>query len=108
MVGCDKLIAAQRTAMDEITSRGLIAENECTRVFTGPVDLLVPGPGRAKPLGPREAFLLAFDRLSTLAEVAPERSFAAVAVDSHGRVVDALFLADRMSLVIGRHTQCRL
>jgi hypothetical protein len=94
--------------MDEITSRGFIAENECTRVVMGPLELLSRDPGQTKPLGPREAFLVAHDRLSTLADVAPEDAFVIAAVDAYGRVHDALFVADRTALVIGRHTQCRL
>jgi hypothetical protein len=94
--------------MDDITSRGVIAENECTRVLRGPSDLLLRDPGQSKSLGPREAFLIAYDRIVTLAEAAPEDAFVIAAVDAHGRVHDALFIADRTALVIGRHTQCRL
>ena len=58
--------------MDEITSRGHFAENECTRVLAGPSELLRRAPSKATPLGPRESFLIAHDRLATPAHAVEE------------------------------------
>jgi hypothetical protein len=59
-------------------------------------------------LFPREAFLIAYERLALLAEVAREPSIAVVAVAPEARVVDAQLLGDRRALIIGRHSQCAL
>jgi hypothetical protein len=59
-------------------------------------------------LFPREAFLIAYERLALLAEVAREPSLAVVAVAPEARVVDGQLLGDRRALIIGRHSQCTL
>jgi hypothetical protein len=60
------------------------------------------------PLGPREAFLVAYERLSLLGSAALRPAMIVVAVSGQGRVLDGRILSDRRSLVIGRHTQCAL
>ncbi len=84
---------------EEHTHSGIVFENEATTM------------GLAEPSGaaePRPAFLVAFDRLSGLAEAARGPALAVVAVDSRARVVDASLVPDRGALIIGRHTYCGL
>jgi hypothetical protein len=66
------------------------------------------GTGLALPLGPREAFLAAHEKLAALAGAQRVPSFAIVAVNARAQVVDSLLLEDRQALVIGRHSQCGL
>lgn len=72
------------------------------------LDLSSAAAAAARRLGPRESFLIAHERLALLAAVAKQPSFAVAAVGPDARVVEALLIADRRSLVIGRHTQCGL
>src|SRR5262245_45340825 len=64
----------------------------------------VEGPA----LNPRDAFLVAHERLSVLTRVARGPSFAVVAVDPNAQVVASLLIADRRAIIAGRHTQCGL
>lgn len=66
------------------------------------------GPRVVAPLGPREAFLVAYDRLALLAGIAAGPAVIVAAVDSNARVTASLLLQDRQALIIGRHTQCGL
>lgn len=71
----------------------------------------VPGEMRGEPrsaLGPRESFLIAYDRLAELASAARRPAFAIAAVDGRSRVVAAELLETGSSLAIGRHTRCRV
>ncbi len=71
----------------------------------------VPGELRSEPrtaLGPRESFLIAYDRLAELASAARRPAFAIAAVDGRSRVVSAELLEAGSSLAIGRHTRCRV
>lgn len=87
---------------DERTFTGRLHENQ------GTLCALVTGPVPPAPLPPRAAFLAAHDRMRHLAEAAGEPSVVVAAVDPRGRVVDACFVPDRASLVVGRHTECGL
>ena len=60
------------------------------------------------PLGPREAFLLASERLALLGSVAHGPAMAVVAVSNQGGILDGRIIQDRRSLVIGRHSECTL
>ncbi len=81
---------------------GPMQDNERTLVFAAPVDVDLP------PQGPRQSFLIAYDRLSELASSARRPSFAVCAVDDRSRLVSALLLEVNSALTIGRHTKCRL
>lgn len=83
----------------------LINANECTRVIRA-----CDREDRhfEAPLGPREAFLVAHDRLALLAQIASGPAFVVAAVASNGRLLESLVLPDRRSLIVGRHTQCGL
>jgi hypothetical protein len=60
------------------------------------------------PLGPREAFVVAHEKLSMLASIAPEGAFVIAAVGPDARVVDAFQILDRSALIVGRHSRCGL
>jgi hypothetical protein len=60
------------------------------------------------PLGPREAFLIAYERLTLLAHVVRRPAMIVAVVGSEGGLLDARRIEDRRSLIIGRHTQCAL
>ncbi|MEO5727075.1 MAG: hypothetical protein ABI134_20220, partial [Byssovorax sp.] len=92
--------------LDELTStRGPDELNERTRV----VSVGSPESARLRaPFGPHEAFLLAYERLSLLAQVAGGPAFVIAAVDANARVTASLLLHDRHALILGRHTQCGL
>lgn len=62
----------------------------------------------APPLGPREAFLIAYERLALLGSVTRGPAMLVAAVGEKGRVLDGRIIANRRSLVIGRHGQCGL
>jgi FHA domain len=64
------------------------------------------GAPNERPLGPREAFLLAYERLSILGSVARGPAMVVVAVGGRGAVLDGRTIEDQRSLVVGRHTQC--
>jgi hypothetical protein len=71
----------------------------------------VPGEHRGEPkitAGPRESFLIAYDRLAELASAARRPAFAVAAVDGRLRVVASELLETGASFAIGRHTKCRL
>jgi hypothetical protein len=87
--------------MDPHTHRPPAHENErtCCLDFTG------AAAQRARRLGPRPAFLVAYERLALLAGVASGPSIAVAAVDSEARVVESLVLGDRRALIVGRHTR---
>jgi hypothetical protein len=71
----------------------------------------VPGDLRSEPrtpVGPRESFLIAYDRLAELTSAARRPAFAIAAVDGRSRVVAAELLETGSSLAIGRHTKCRV
>lgn len=92
--------------LDEPTGRGGRRDiNGCTRIV-GP--RAPEGPRREAPLGPREAFLVAYERLTLLAQIASGPAFAVAAVDTSARVTSSLLLLDRRALIVGRHTQCGL
>ncbi len=94
---------------DEATGlKGLHAVNERTRVVAEPSPGEPRGPRREAPLGPREAFLVAHEKLSLLAQVARGPAFAVVAVDADASVAGALLIHDRRALILGRHEQCGL
>jgi hypothetical protein len=94
---------------DEATDlRGLAAVNERTRAVAAPSPGEPHGAAREAPLGPREAFLIAHEKLSLLAQVARAPAFAVVAVDADARVTGALLIHDRRALILGRHEQCGL
>ena len=67
-------------------------------------------PAMADPplpaLGPRPAFLVAYERLRLIATAAPESAVVVAAVDPRAQVIAALAVEDRGALVIGRHTEC--
>lgn len=92
--------------LDESTGRGRLLDiNACTRV----VNARAPDSARRQaPLGPREAFLVAYDRLALLAPIASGPAFVVAAVDPSARVTASLLLHDRRALILGRHTQCGL
>ena len=90
---------------ESMGTAGLLNANECTRMI-GAGD---PGDRRREaPLGPREAFLLAHDRLALLAQIASGPAFVVAAIASNGSLLGSLVLPDRRSLILGRHTQCGL
>jgi len=60
------------------------------------------------PLGAREAFIVAHDRLKGLARIARCPAVLVAAVDERARVVGAVIVESGDSLVIGRHTRCGL
>lgn len=92
--------------LDESRGTGrLLDANERTRVISAG-DL--ESRRREAPLGPREAFLVAHDRLALLAQSASGPAFLVAAIASNGRVTGSLVLPDRRSLILGRHTQCGL
>ncbi len=79
-------------------------QNEKTSVAL--VDgLELPPPS---PLGAREAFIVAHDRLKGLARIARCPAVLVAAVDERARVVGAVIVESGDSLVIGRHTRCGL
>jgi hypothetical protein len=92
--------------LDESTGTARLHNaNECTRVICqGDRE----APHREAPLGPREAFLVAHERLALLAQIASGPAFVVAAITSNGRVTESLLLPDRRSLILGRHTQCGL
>jgi hypothetical protein len=90
--------------METTTSRTRASRNERTCCL----DMRGADAQRARRLGPRQAFRVAYERLSLLAGVAPEPSIAVVAVGADARVFEALLLGDHRALLIGRHTQCGL
>ncbi len=92
--------------LDGSTRQGrLLDANACTRV----VGVRAPGgPLREAALGPREAFLVAHERLALLANLAAGPAFVVAAVDPSARVTASLLLHDHRSLILGRHTQCGL
>ena len=63
---------------------------------------------RDPPLGPRESFLIAHDRIQTLAEIARRPSVVAAAVTPSGRLLDAALIEDGRALTLGRHSRCGL
>ncbi len=79
-------------------------QNEKTSVglVTG---LELPPP---RPLGAREAFIVAHDRLKGLARIARGPAVLVAAVDERARVVGAVIVESGDSLIIGRHTRCGL
>jgi len=90
---------------DENTrTSGLPEANENTRLMGIPAS----GSSASPPLGARASFLVAYDRLTTLLDVARRPSVAVIAVDSKARVVESLLLPDREAVIVGRHTQCVL
>lgn len=88
---------------EEISSQKGIS-NESTR-FGHPREAAL---WREPPLGPREAFLLAHDRILSLAEIARRPGIVAVAVTPEGRVADAAIVEDGRALIVGRHSRCGL
>ncbi|EYF08351.1 FHA domain-containing protein [Chondromyces apiculatus] len=60
------------------------------------------------PLAPRNAFLVAHDRLQVLAQIARGPAVVAVAVAPDGRVVDSALVEDGRALLMGRHSRCGL
>lgn len=88
---------------EEITSQKGI-QNDSTRVG----HLREAALWREPPLGPREAFLLAHDRIRGLAEIARRPGIVAVAVTPEGRVADAALVKDGRALIVGRHSRCGL
>jgi len=78
-------------------------DDDRTRVH--PVnDLIV----RAEPLPAREAFTVAYERLSGLARQVCGPAVLVAAVDPVGRVVHAVSIPAGRSLTIGRHPRCGL
>jgi hypothetical protein len=75
--------------MRESTSSGLRSAN------VGPIICGFSRPPRV-PLEPREAFVVAFDRLRDLAGVSPDGAFVIAAVGPTGRVLELLLIADRI------------
>lgn len=76
--------------------------NECTRINAG-------GPPMVQEaFGPRESFLVAYDRMATLGKVARRPSMVVAAVGPYGQVLEVLLVEDRRALVVGRHTHCAL
>ena len=69
------------------------------------MDLELPPPC---PLGAREAFIVAHDRLKELARIARCPAVLVAAVDERARVVGTVIVESGDSLVIGRHTRCGL
>ncbi|MCU0690639.1 MAG: FHA domain-containing protein [Polyangiaceae bacterium] len=59
-------------------------------------------------LGPREAFLVAHEKLSMLARIAPQGAFVIAVLGPDARVLDAFQILDRTALIIGRHSRCGL
>jgi hypothetical protein len=89
----------EKTSATELPDR-----DERTRVVQ-------PEPGgsqREAPLGPREAFLVAYERLALLAQIGVGPAFVVAAVDPSARVTASLRLQDRRALIVGRHSQCGL
>jgi FHA domain-containing protein len=92
--------------LDESTGTArLLDSNERTRVVS------VRDPQNCRrdaPLGPREAFLVAHERLALLARIASGPSFVVAAVAANARITASLVVADRRALILGRHSQCGL
>ncbi|AKT39110.1 FHA domain-containing protein [Chondromyces crocatus] len=61
-----------------------------------------------KPLGPREAFLSAYERMRGLAALTRRPAVVAIAVAPDGRVLEATLVEDGHALVVGRHPRCGL
>src|SRR5262245_54273316 len=99
------MLRLRPTMHDEDTRTG-----EARELNAGTLGLTVPFSARAHgpPLGPRDAFLIAHERLSVLTRVARGPSFAVVAVDTNAQVVASMLVGDRRALIAGRHTHCGL
>ena len=92
--------------LDESTRRGrLLDANACTRVVSARAR---DDARRGAALGPRDAFLVAHERLTLLAQIASGPAFVIAAVDPSARVTASLVLHDRRALILGRHTRCGL
>ncbi len=81
----------------------LRGRDEKTRVHL-PENLLV----RVQPLGAREAFTVAYERLSELSRAARGPAVLVAAVDELAHVVQAVIIEAGHSLTIGRHSHCGL
>lgn len=69
----------------------------------------VEGPERTSPApGPREAFLVAYDRLADLARAARRPAFVIGVVGEDMRLIAAELGEAGNAMVIGRHTKCRI
>ena len=90
--------------MSEDTNTGSPSwpNNECTLISQGS-----PLAAQAA-FGPRQSFIVAYDRIATLGKVARRPSVVVAAVGPHGQVLEALLVEDRRALVVGRHTRCGL
>jgi hypothetical protein len=87
------------------TTRQLQAPNDNPRTRVVSAEELACA---GEPLGPREAFLLAYERLAHLASVARGPAMLVAAVGGQEPTLNARVIADRSCLIIGRHTQCGL
>lgn len=85
-----------------MTTRPALDHDNCGTMVAG-LDAPVP---HEPPPGPREAFLLAYERLSILGSVARGPAMVVVAVSGRGAVLDGRTIEDQRSLVVGRHPQC--
>lgn len=83
---------------------GVYGVNDRTQL----VSPLAPESARRAPLGPRAAFLAAYETLEELAEIVSGPAFLLAAVDPRGNVTASLALPDRRALILGRHTECGL
>jgi hypothetical protein len=107
----------RRTTMDD-RAHHPIEHNHVRRSMNGDADTGVGGAnartfiglsaGDARPLEAREAFLVAWDRIATLAGVARAPSVVALAVAPNGRVLGGQLLGHNQTLVVGRHSECGL
>jgi FHA domain len=62
----------------------------------------------AQALGPREAFLVAFDRISSLAGISAVPAVIVAVVTPRARVLEAVLVEDGRTLILGRHSRCGL
>lgn len=60
------------------------------------------------PLSPRDAFLVAYDRIASLAAVADGPAVIVAAVSPERRVLEAVIIEDGRALILGRHSRCGL
>jgi hypothetical protein len=86
---------------------------EATGVFGPPrryeyTIFLAEGADIASAPGPRESFLVAYDRLADLARAARGPAFVVGAVGNDMRLVAAELAEAESTVTIGRHTKCRI
>ncbi len=76
--------------------------DQSTAFLTDPADEHAAAPA------PREAFLMAYERLYDLASAARKPSFVIAAVSSAMRLVASEMVEAKTSITLGRHAKCRI